>query len=241
MSDSFTIPGVVTLRRQDNGNGGIKVEPEFDPSFKDGDTIPTPFGFRLEAQRYNGYSLMIGRLSSKDEYAKLLVPTSTNVYPYAYWDSIKDLRARLWRHKYFFIHEERILTYETCKESALSHVNRLYSSPDKIRKIIIFEDFTYEQRQWLRSIQSWLPYEHQFKVRFNKNGFITLTFPDWWFTQGYYRVGWALLAARAANKRETIEGYLKTKFENFRDNTALPDDEYKLWSGSYNWRTHYKV
>lgn len=241
MNDSFTIPGIVTFRRLVGENGSIKVEPEFDPSFKDGDTIPTPFGFRLAAQRWNGYSLMTGVLSSTDKYHKLLIPTNTNAYPSAYWDSIKDLDKRLWSKKYFFIDKEGIFSYNTCKESTLSHVNKLFLGPDKIRKLIIFEDFTYEQRQWLRSIQSFLPQEDRFKVTFNKKGFITLTFPEWWMTQIYYKIGWALLAARVANKREPIEGGLKTAFENFRYNTVLSDEKYKLWSGSCNWRSHYKV
>lgn len=127
----------------------------------------------------------------------------------------------------------------TCKESALG---KLYTCKQKdSATIYILEEFTPAQRKWLRDIQKFLPKEDRFTLnRYNKD-FLSIRFPKWWLEkQPLYRLGWALLAARAANNREVIIGTLLERFNGFKDRTELPSNSYLGWTSAMNWRHHYK-
>ncbi len=126
---------------------------------------------------------------------------------------------------------------QTCKESMLCCL----ISPsyiDKTQKVVyICEKFTPEQIQYLRDIQRNIAVEdHIILTQLNEN-ILKVECPNWWLTQGYYRLGWFFLHARLANQRETIDAKNKhflDAFENGKFN--ISDVSYRQWSGSYNWR-----
>lgn len=128
------------------------------------------------------------------------------------------------------------ILHATCRESA---INYIYNSIHKCRpELFIYEKFTEEQVEWLRSIQSNI--EAPFTIDRYEN-FIHLQFPKLWLNA--CRAGWALLACRIANKRETWDnGYgghhaqkLQKRFKEFQEGAFEPSN-LRAWDGANNWR-----
>lgn len=162
------------------------------------------------------------------------------------WNQIKSLISGGWEFwdKFYIIKSTEVYNDRsyplcgsnlcfpyTCKEQAISALGS-----SKYREVIIVESFDDKSRQYLLDIQEFLSESDRFKVIYNPSApfYITLQFPDWWFEQPFYRIGWALLAARIANGRESIKDTLKENFDSFKDNPLIKG--YAFWSGSRNWR-----
>lgn len=159
------------------------------------------------------------------------------------WNLLKCLfenKLDFWQKRYIIPktgEEDGKQLSPTCKEVALTQISK-QNSP----YFYIVEKFTLQQRRWLREIQSFLPKEDRCKIVFDPSNpdYIKVEIAEWWFTQPLYRLGWLLLAFRVANEREAMNGNLKTKFDNFKDSTTIPELDYSTWSGSANWRKYYE-
>ena len=237
-TETITIPGICTLIYTpiDSLYGSITTEFEagYEKVFFD-NLCGLKWG--VKKTHFPNYVLYRG---SGFLYASTNIPSKIHI---SIWETAKTQISNPYSlYKRSYIVDNDVLDHRwigTCKESA---IGRLYTCQKKdFVTIFIIEEFTPAQRKWLRDIQKFLPKKDRFTLnRYNKD-FLSIRFPKWWFEkQPLYRLGWALLAARAANGREEIIGTLLKRFNGFKDRTELPNNSYSGWTAAMNWRYHYK-
>ncbi len=178
------------------------------------------------------WTLMSNAVNGKSTYgAYMKDPNSRNQY-----FMLRTLDPMNQGHAMY--HPEYIHT-TGCKESATN--NLCQTNTRTAPEIFIAETFDKGALEWLESIQKNIPAQDRFKIDGRKH-FLRLKFPEWWFAdnQGYYRIGWALLAARAANKRQPITpGLLQKHFDDFvAGKFSLKNPQPNKWCGTYNWQWH---
>lgn len=122
----------------------------------------------------------------------------------------------------------------TCKETLMEYTcNPLYSRNHQ-RIVYLCEQFQQKDLDWLAEIQNNIAPEHRFMATILGPNCLKFEYPQWWMEQGYYRLGWALLALRVVKRRYVLQESDQQFFDDFR-NRKWNIKNYTRWSGTANW------
>ncbi len=131
---------------------------------------------------------------------------------------------------------ENIRATCTCKETLLQYcVSPIYAGNNQ-RVIYLSENFIEGDLMWLTDIQNKIEPENRFKVTILGPNCLKFEFPEWWLGegQGYYRLGWAMLALRLIKKRY-IPKSGDEKFFNAFKNGKWNVKNIGSWGPTNNW------
>lgn len=154
-------------------------------------------------------------------------------------DVTKDFLRRE-MESYYYIESRSGAAYPTyCKESACYYIDRL-NRENHDCYVNLGIKLSKARLKALKLLLVNTPPEA--KIKFGEKKFTYMILPKWW--QGFYRVGWLLVAIRKVTNKRTDEHYntafLNEKFNLFiKGNFTLTEHAKRLWaSQSMNWINH---